>query len=250
MNEPRITLSKLFWVYARPKTYLNLIYLLLAFPLGVCYFIFLITGLSVGLSLVIIIIGLIILILIFPVSWLLIAFERGLAIHLLRVPIPPLTKKQAPGTSLWDTIRSYLSDPVLWKGILYLFLKFPIGVTSFSIVITLISSSIALMASPFTYLMWTSTFWGPGILTWKIDTPAESLIGFLLGVSLLTVSLYITNFMGSVLGQFSRLMLSTKGTDSQHSPLKVQSIQENHSSSVDQDQLDNHPPPSMTETLE
>jgi len=51
MNETTDIVKKFFGVVAREGTYLNIIYLLLAFPLGTAYFIFLVTGLSLGLSL-------------------------------------------------------------------------------------------------------------------------------------------------------------------------------------------------------
>ena len=37
-------------VIANPQSYLNIVYLLLAFPLGTFYFVFLVTGLSLGLG--------------------------------------------------------------------------------------------------------------------------------------------------------------------------------------------------------
>ncbi len=47
-------IKRFFGVVARGQSYLNMIYLLLAFPLGVCYFVFLVTGLSLGIGLLII----------------------------------------------------------------------------------------------------------------------------------------------------------------------------------------------------
>ena len=44
----------MFSVVVRPQTYLNIFYLLLSFPLGIAYFVFLVTGLSVGFGLLII----------------------------------------------------------------------------------------------------------------------------------------------------------------------------------------------------
>jgi len=43
-----------FGVVADPQSYLNIFYLLLAFPLGIAYFVFLVTGISVGTGLIII----------------------------------------------------------------------------------------------------------------------------------------------------------------------------------------------------
>ena len=73
-----------FGVLLKSRTYLNFLYLLLAFPLGLTYFIVLVTGLSLGLSLIIIWVGLLILAVLFPLIWFLIAFERTQSIYLLR----------------------------------------------------------------------------------------------------------------------------------------------------------------------
>ena len=57
MNETTSIVKKFFGVVAQEETYLNLIYLLLAFPLGTVYFTFLVTGLSLGIGLLIVWIG-------------------------------------------------------------------------------------------------------------------------------------------------------------------------------------------------
>src|SRR5512136_1654311 len=73
-----------FSVVLKGQTYLNILYLLLAFPLGLGYFIVLVTGLSLGFSLAILWIGLLILALMVVVWWGMAAVERQLAIWLLR----------------------------------------------------------------------------------------------------------------------------------------------------------------------
>jgi hypothetical protein len=75
--------KKFFGVIVKLETYLGLIYLFLAFPLGLSYFIFLVTGLSLGISLLIIWVGLLILLLVFAAVWGLSAFERLMAIWFL-----------------------------------------------------------------------------------------------------------------------------------------------------------------------
>ena len=51
-------LERLYGVFVKPQTYLNILYLLLAFPLGIAYFVFLVTGFSLGISLLILWVGL------------------------------------------------------------------------------------------------------------------------------------------------------------------------------------------------
>src|SRR5438309_5628057 len=49
--------TRFFGVVILPQTYLNLTYLLLAFPLGTAYFILLVTGFSLGLGLMVTLVG-------------------------------------------------------------------------------------------------------------------------------------------------------------------------------------------------
>ena len=78
-----------------PRSYANLLFLAMAFPLGLAYFIFLVVGLSLGVGLLIIWVGIPILALVLAGSWLLAAMERQLAIHLLGAEVPPM-KPQSP----------------------------------------------------------------------------------------------------------------------------------------------------------
>ena len=76
MNDFNPWIRRYFEVEIRPQTYLNLVYLLLSFPLGVLYFIFLITGVSLGLPLVFLLVGVAILAAVFAVSWQMAAAAR------------------------------------------------------------------------------------------------------------------------------------------------------------------------------
>ena len=77
-----------YGVLARPQSYLNLVYLFFAFPLGIFYFVFLVTGLSVGIATAIIWVGFLILAMVAG-GWLLLAgFERWLTVAVLRQPMP------------------------------------------------------------------------------------------------------------------------------------------------------------------
>jgi hypothetical protein len=60
-KEPKI-ITKFFGVAIWGQTYLNLLYLLLAFPLGLFYFVLLVTGFSLGFGLLILWVGVIILV--------------------------------------------------------------------------------------------------------------------------------------------------------------------------------------------
>src|SRR4030088_1287747 len=80
-----------FTILVRPRTYLRLLYLALAFPFGCAYLSVLVFGLFIGASLTVVGVGLLILLGCMLVAWVFALFERELVIHLLGVEVAPLT---------------------------------------------------------------------------------------------------------------------------------------------------------------
>ena len=151
----------LIGVVADPQSYLNIIYLLLGLPLGIAYFVFLVTGVSVGFGLVVIWVGVPILALVLLGSWALCQFERVLTNTLLNEDIPRVERldtSSKPEASLgaeerlfigtWRRLKAHLSDRLTWTGIFYLLLRFPLGIGSFVMAVVLISVTAACWAPP------------------------------------------------------------------------------------------------------
>jgi hypothetical protein len=87
MTDSTNPLKRFFGVVIKGQTYLNLLYLLLAFPLGIAYLIFLITGIVLGVPLTLLLVGFLILAIVALGWWVFASFERLLAIWLLRIEI-------------------------------------------------------------------------------------------------------------------------------------------------------------------
>jgi len=191
-----------FGVVAEPQSYLNIVYLLLAFPLGTFYFVFLVTGLSLGFGLIITLVGIPILLLVISGSWVLCRFERQVAITLLNEDIPLSVSPPASG-GLWSRVKVLLKDRVTWTGVLYLFLKFPLGIVTFTIAVTLIAVTVGFLAAP-TY-MWTSDsiVWG----SWSFDPFPWSWILTIIGIPMVFISLHLMNAIAAVFGRVTRAML-------------------------------------------
>ncbi|RPI25858.1 MAG: histidine kinase [Chloroflexota bacterium] len=204
-------LAKFFGVIVWPQTYLNLIYLLLAFPLGLTYFVLLVTGFSLGVSLLIIWIGLLILPVMFALCWIMAALERQLAIWLLREPVPPMVRPQAEDSAttqgLMAQIGAHLTNPVTWKSILYLVVKFPLGTISFVVLVFLGALSGALLTAPITFPFVPLQVWFTWNTYWQIDTLPEALLAFVIGALVTLISLHILNGLAWVSGRFARAML-------------------------------------------
>lgn len=213
---PQRALSSFFGVAIKGRSYLNVLYLLLAFPLGIAYFVFLAVGWSVGLGTLIIWVGLFILLAVLGLSWLLSAFERQQAIHLLGVEVEPMWSERAERAhSRWGTFLSFFGQKVTWTGMLFLLLKFPLGVASFVVAVTTLSVSGSLLLAPMHYRWDTIHF-----LHWSIDTLPEALLCSLAGALLLLVSLHLMNGVAWVWKSLSRLLLGAAAAQAASTPLQ------------------------------
>lgn len=207
-------------VIGHQQTYLNAFYLLLSFPLGIAYFVFLVTGLSVGFGLLVIWVGVPILALVLAGSWVLCRFEQETTNRILKLDIPTITPPWASDPlsandatlggaervliRTWRQFKAHLSDRLTWTGMLYLFLKFPVGIASFIIVVTLTSVTAALLGAPFYY--WAGDGIEFGI--WQVDELWEALILMLVGFPFVFVSLHLINASAYVSGRTARVMLA------------------------------------------
>jgi hypothetical protein len=196
-------LERLYGVFTKPQTYLNLLYLLLAFPLGLAYFVFLVTGLSLGVGLLILWVGLFILAGVMALCWPLSLFERQMAILLLKVEIPLITNQPEPARTIFQQVKNHVSNPATWKGIAFLFLKFPIGLASFIVTTTLGSLSLGLILAPLAY-PWVHIDIG----LWQINSMPAAAIACVIGLVIAPLSLHVFNLLAEWSGKLAIVMLS------------------------------------------
>ncbi len=198
-------LTKYFTIFAKPKMYLTLLYLFLAFPLGIAYFVLLVVGFSLGFSLIIIWVGLLILALLFPTIWLLISFERLQTTHLLGISIPITSPVSSENISLWQKLKLFLTDPATWKGVLFILLKFPIGIISFVVLVTGLAVLFSMIFSPL-IISWNPIHFG----VWKVDTISEAIGLCMLGLMALPGLFHFYYFLGQSIGKLSAMLLKPK----------------------------------------
>ena len=225
MSQLTTLIKSFFTVFLKGQTYLNMVYLLLSFPLGIVYFIILITGFAVGIPLIIIWVGLVILLGLFALWIGFVVFERKMAIWLLKVDILPISIPDGKGKTLWEKFKSRAGNPVTWKGLVFLMAKFPIGVVCFTILVSLLSISLSLLTVPIYYRIFQPVI----DLTWStvpihmnvINTLPEALVLSLIGFFLLLISMHIFNGMAILSGKFARVMLGNFSTTQGDQPLPV-----------------------------
>ncbi len=203
-NSPN-SMQKLFNVFIRPQTYLNLVYLFLTFPLGLIYFIILVTGISLGIGLLIVWVGFLILAAVLALSWAFTIFERQLAINLLQVQIQQKPSTPVPGETILHQLKRLVTNAQTWKGMLYLFLKFPLGTITFSVAVTLLALSFGLILAPLIYqLVPMNFFYVP------IDNLSLALIMMVIGIFLLPLSLHALNFLAELWGKVTEIFLGER----------------------------------------
>ncbi|WP_406660751.1 sensor domain-containing protein [Methanolobus sp. ZRKC3] len=201
------------------QTYLNTLYLLFTFPLGTAYFVFLVTGLSLGFTLSIVWLGIPILILVFLAWWEIASFERQLAIWFLDVEISPMIIEEVHGKSILEKGIMRLKNPVTWKGLLFLIIKFPFGILSLVVTVVLISLSLSLLFAPLAYLLGNVS---------GIDAMWEAIAIFALGIIVSFLSMHVMNFLAYLAGKLAVLLLGSSAEISSKIPNTVEWDVTNH----------------------
>lgn len=207
-----------FTVLADTRTYTTLLYLLLGFPLGLAYFVIFVTGGALGAGLSIIAVGLVILFMLILAGWALTLFERQLAIHLLGADVPPAKPAGAPKDG-WPWIKSVFGNPVTWKGILFLGLKFPLGLASWVVTIVLVATVGAFVFAPLSLLLGAEI----NIFAWQIETYGEAAVLTLIGFSMLVPTAYFLNALGAVWARFAEVMLGREWPEPTPLPVEAAS---------------------------
>lgn len=202
-------------------------YLLLSFPLGLFYFVFLVCGISIGIGTLIIWIGVPILMLTI-VGWrYLAAFERELAMNWLNVDIQPMTYPLQIQMTWLQRFWKSLADYMTWKSLVYLLVKFPLGILSFVVTISMLTLSVSislitflltLVIIPFFYLV-LAIIRNPEDAIYGARTPEDAinrvptvtieklLLFSLKGFGLFTITLYVLYGLAYISGEFARIML-------------------------------------------
>jgi signal transduction histidine kinase len=125
---------------------LDTVYLVLALPMGILTFTWVVTGWSIGLALLITFIGLpILMITVYASRWLA-WIERRRAALVLGEPIAEVYKRSEGG--FFARVRTMFSDPSTWKDLAWHLLLLPIGIADFVVAVTAWSVSLGLVSVP------------------------------------------------------------------------------------------------------
>jgi hypothetical protein len=194
-------LTRFFGVVRRPETWLGILFNWLAFPLGLFYFVFLVTGLSLGVGLVVVWVGIPILLVVAGAWWLFGAFERVQARYLLRADVPGAPREWEKVEGVWAKLRAHFGSAVTWKDLVYLLAKLPFGIVSFTLLVTAASMVFWFVAMPFF-----SVFDVPVINGTWVPPLWFGLICLPLGILVFFVALHVINAWSWACARWAEVM--------------------------------------------
>jgi hypothetical protein len=209
-------LNRFFGVVARPRTWLGIVFHILAFPLGLFYFVFLVTGLSVGVGLVIIWIGIPVLLVVAGAWWLFAAFERVQARYLLGAEVGPAPRPWENATGIWGKLKAHFGSGSTWRDLAYLFVKFPLGLVSFLLLVVLASVIASLFAMPVLAIYDVPAVngtWVPPLWFGLLCVP--------LGLLALVISLHVMNAWGWICARWAEILFRLEWQGGQPLPPAV-----------------------------
>lgn len=224
---------------ARRQTYGNLLYLILSFPLGLGYAVFVSVGLSLSLGLSVLLVGVVLLAAVLLVTMGVVTVERWLARVLLGVDIDQPGWRVAGRDGPLDGAMRLVLDPAVWLGLLFLVTKLAVGVAALVLVTTLLAPTLALVATPLyydtpgvrvglflpsaltrelsLYVPWNELLVGVSfvarVTSWQVTTLADALAMSALGLVTLVLALNVLNAAAWLAGRWTRLLLGASVAD-------------------------------------
>jgi hypothetical protein len=194
------------------RTYTGMLYSLLSLPLGVIYFTVLVTGFVMGGVLSFMLIGIPVLLMMLVASRVAARMDALTARLMVGADIPAFGESlQYPG-DVWQQARSVFTDRRNWQSVLYLCLKFPVGIASF--VVTIITLVMAIL--PFIALLqYDNPAASMQVLGMSVDTLPEALLTFPIGAALFLVGVGGVQLFNMVWRALAESLVQPSDADSQ-----------------------------------
>jgi hypothetical protein len=204
-----------FGIYADPRAWGGLVFMLISIITGTLYFSWAVTGLATSLGVMVLIIGIPVTI-IFLLSFRGIAFLEGRLVEALlgeRMPRrASFTDKNLP----WkERLKILLTGKATWLSWIYMVLMLPLGVVYFSVMVTFLALALGLIATPILTIVMISMgipfeIFQSGSMVWTLSDPAGIVLSLAfasLGVVIATAMMHLARLVGRVHGKFAKALL-------------------------------------------
>jgi|AntRauTorcE11898_2_1112593.scaffolds.fasta_scaffold08763_2 hypothetical protein len=218
-------------VVVRPATYLSVSYLLLAFPLGVAYVVFVSVGFGLGVGLAVVLVGVPILALTILGALAAGRAEAVLARYLLDVDVDqrPLPRDGRLRERVWRV----LADAGTWKTVAYLPSKLAFGIAGVVVSTSVLATGASMLLVPLyytepglyvglvtnrpvelhptLYVAWNNLLVGVEAVwtldAWRVDTFGDAIVVAAAGALLLVVGLHVLSALGRLARWYTAFML-------------------------------------------
>jgi len=197
-----------FGVFADPRAWGGLVYMLISLATGIIYFTWAVTGISLSLGVMILIIGIPVAIL-FLLSFRGIAFLEGRLVEALLGERMPRRASFTDSSQGWkERLKQLLTGKSTWLSSIYMILMLPLGIIYFTVMVTLISISLALIATPIAAIVFNVPFEAIsyGEVIWHMPDYLTPLVA-VVGVLLATATMHVARWVGKVHGKFAKALL-------------------------------------------
>jgi hypothetical protein len=193
------------------QTYRNLLYLLLAFPLGVAYFASITAAVSTTLGLAVTLAGPVAFVATLLLALALTHLDTRLSGALLGAD---LASPEFPDSkSVLPFLRELVTSRDAWLGVCYLLWRFLLGMVAFVLLVTGLSLSVSLLAAPLAYGEFVVVNYQVG--SWPVNTFPRSLLAAGVGLVVGFLTLLTGNALATVARAVPNLLFDSRDDDSQ-----------------------------------
>jgi uncharacterized membrane protein len=206
VNDNRSAAAKIFGIFADPAAWGSLVFMLVSLVTGIIYFTWVVTGLSLSVGLLVLIISL-------PFIGLFFLSVRGLALlegriveGLLGVRMPRRPIFLDSKLSWWGRFKVLFVSKHTWLAMAYMILMLPLGIIYFSLFITLISLALATIALPFAQLFISFPLITINTTHYYVS-PQIGLLSAAIGLAIFGGTLHLAKLLGRFHGSLAKAML-------------------------------------------
>lgn len=203
--------QRLFGVYQDPRSWGALLYMLLSLATGIFYFTWTVTGLSLTLGSMVLIIGLPLFVLFVGASRVLALVEGRIVEVMLGQRMPRRPLYQQRDLPLLKRIKHMLVDRRTWSAFVYFLLMLPLGIAYFTFAVTGLSVAFGLIFAPLAALLG-QPHW---VQVGNLEVAAHAWMWPLLvlaGVAVLVLLMHLARGIGQLHARLAKAMLVKLGT--------------------------------------
>jgi Putative sensor len=212
-------MRRIFGVVGQPQSYRNIGYLLLGLPLGTIWFTALVSGVSVGISmLVVALLGIPMLLGVWYLTRWFANVERSTANALLGQNLAYAAMDSPARGNVWTRLRSMTRDRDRWRELGYLLLRFPVGVATFTVAVTALATPFIVAYAPFAARYGGNHPFGNWSQSSRIEDVASSSWSWFLvplGAAMLIAAFHLVNAVAGACGRWTTGRLAVE-TDDRH----------------------------------